>query len=47
MSAAQTAATIAGHFLTFRLGEELFAVDVSHVREILDLAGAAPGAIAA
>jgi purine-binding chemotaxis protein CheW len=37
MSAAQTAATIAGHFLTFRLGEELFAVDVSHVREILDL----------
>jgi purine-binding chemotaxis protein CheW len=26
-----------GSFLTFRLGDELFAVDVAHVREILDL----------
>jgi hypothetical protein len=25
------------HYMTFRLGDELFAVNVSHVREVLDL----------
>lgn len=37
MSRAQAAADMRGHLLTFRLGEELFAVEVTHVREILDL----------
>jgi purine-binding chemotaxis protein CheW len=31
--------TTGSHYLTFRLGEELFALDITRVREVLDCAG--------
>lgn len=33
----QSAGSLAGHYITFRLGDELFAINVFQVREILDL----------
>lgn len=33
----QAAGSLAGHYITFRLGDELFAINVFQVREILDL----------
>ena len=33
----QAAASLAGHYITFKLGDELFAINVFQVREILDL----------
>lgn len=33
----QAATSLAGHYITFKLGDELFAINVFQVREILDL----------
>lgn len=33
----QASASLAGHYITFKLGDELFAINVFQVREILDL----------
>jgi purine-binding chemotaxis protein CheW len=37
MSTNPDAPSLSGHYLTFRLGDELFAINVFQVREILDL----------
>ena len=36
-SAAPASAVSAAHYITFRLGDELFAINVAQVREVLDL----------
>lgn len=37
MSAGPSAGSLSGHYMTFRLGDELFAIAVAQIREVLDL----------